>query len=86
MAAIVEAMTNINSRTADKVSEAITQSKKSVASIAEETFIARSTLQRKLAGKSEFTIDDLYAIAQALGISTKSLLPDELLNESGKAA
>lgn len=80
-------MTKINNSTADKVAAAIARSGQSIAGVAESTFIPRSTLQRKLAGKSKFTIDDLYAIATTLGVSTRSLLPDEIMSvEMNQAA
>lgn len=81
LAGSVNVMININDRTANKVAAAIARSGNSVAGVAESTTIARSTLQRKLAGKSQFTIDDLYAIAQAIGVRTKALLPEEVLGE-----
>jgi len=77
---------NINSSTATKVAAAIARSGHSVSTIAEQTFIPRSTLQRKLAGRSKFTIDDLFAIAQVIGVKTRSLLPEEILNESSTEA
>lgn len=86
MAGIVIVMSNINNSTADKVAAAIARSENSIASIAEGTFIARSTLQRKLAGKSQFTVDDLCAIAQVIGVPTRSLIPDEIMDESSQAA
>lgn len=75
--AYVDEVNMINS-TAAKVAVAIARYGRSVASVAESTYIPRSTLQRKLAGKSTFTVDDLYAIAHDLGTPTTALLPHEI--------
>jgi len=75
---------NINDSTAALVNKAIEQSDISETQLSEATHIARSTLQRKRAGMSKFTVDELYAIAQALGIKTAKLLPEELLAGSSK--
>jgi len=43
--------------------------------IAEVTGIPYSTLNRKLAGKADFTLGDILAIAEALGVSPATLTP-----------
>ena len=74
-------MSNINDTTASLVNAAMAESKTSQVEIHEKTGIARSSLQRKLSGLSKFTIDELYAIAKALGIKTRELIPEQILNE-----
>lgn len=77
---------NINESTAQRVAAAITTTGNSVAGVAAATLIPRSTLQRKLAGKSPISVIDLHVIARALGVRSRDLLPDELLNDHSQAA
>lgn len=47
----------------------------STARLADEAAIARTTLIRKLAGGSDFTVHELIRIAAALGVPVVDLLP-----------
>lgn len=53
------------SRVADRVAKAIVLSGKSTARVADESGIPRSTLNRKLRGRTEFNVSDLYLIGDA---------------------
>ncbi|WGH92126.1 helix-turn-helix transcriptional regulator [Auritidibacter ignavus] len=73
-------MSQISSQVAQIVAQAIESAQFSETYMAEQTNIARSTLQRKLAGKSPFTVDDLNDIAKTLNISVIDLLPKSWVN------
>lgn len=45
--------------------------------LAKDSGIARSTLQRRLTGRSSFTIDELDAIATTLGIPLSDLVLED---------
>lgn len=64
-------------RAAAKVRDAIGDSGRSKRSISDETGIPYPTLNRKLAGKAEFSFRELFLIASALGIAPWVLTPTE---------
>lgn len=49
---------------------------KSAKQLAEETHIPRTTLARRLAGQSPFTIPELEQVAAALGTTARDILTD----------
>lgn len=48
----------------------------SINGLADATGIPFSTLRRKLAGHGDFTLGDLLAIAETLGVTPADLLPE----------
>lgn len=70
---------DINKTTATLVAAAIATAGCTVSGVAAQTYIPRSTLQRKLAGEAELTVSDVHKIARALGVRTSTLLPDEVV-------
>lgn len=73
---------NLTQTTAQTVAAAIATTGNTVAGVAASTLIPRSTLQRKIAGESEFTITELHKVARAIGKRTVDLLPAEVLAEA----
>ncbi|MGC0144424.1 helix-turn-helix domain-containing protein [Pseudactinotalea sp. Z1732] len=61
---------------ARNVSQAIVTQGQTKQRIAEVTGIPYSTLSRKLLGRSEFTFTEIALVADALGVSPASLIPD----------
>lgn len=61
------------------VREAIGDSGRSKRSISDETGIPYPTLNRKLAGKTEFSFRELFLLADALGVKPWSLTPPEFI-------
>lgn len=57
-----------------RVAEAIDAQKQTVFGVAEATGIARPTLRRRLTGTSAFTVTELAAIAEFLGLDLEALL------------
>ena len=70
--------------TAANVAEAIRRAERSKKWTAEKAAISRTSFQRKLDGGSDFTVNEVIRIAAALGISPRSLLPEEFF--AGEAA
>lgn len=64
--------------TARAITDAIDSSRLTKLSISEETGIPYSTLNRKLAGKSDFTFAELILIADAVGVSPADFTPPSL--------
>ncbi|MGV3564209.1 MAG: helix-turn-helix domain-containing protein [Nocardioides sp.] len=64
----------VSRRLAAVVSTAIQDAKRSQRSIAEETGIPIATLSRRLTGHSPFTIPEVAAIADAIGVSVIELV------------
>lgn len=69
---------DITARTAVLVAAAAKDSGYSDLALAKETLIPRTTLQRKLAGETPFTVTDVYKIARVLGVPAASLLPEDV--------
>lgn len=46
----------------------------SEAELSRQTYIARSTLARKLAGASEFTVNELFRVADVLDVPLRALI------------
>lgn len=68
----------MNNETANKVAEAIENSKNAtVYSVAKQTGIPRTSLNRKLVGGTDFTVYEIARIAMALGVDPNDLLPSE---------
>ena len=61
--------------TAAAVREAIADAGRSKTSVSDETGIPYPTLNRKTAGKSEFSFSELLLIAEALGVSPTRFTP-----------
>lgn len=59
------------------VRAAIEEAKTNTFQVATATGIARSTLERRLLGVTPFTVRELKAIADHLGIPSASLMPSE---------
>lgn len=57
------------------VQSAISASGKTKLSISEHTGIPYATLNRKLAGKSEFTFAELFLLAEDLGVNPATFTP-----------
>lgn len=72
---------DITTKTAKHVAALIAQSGHSVSSVATETLIPRTTLQRKLNGSAGFTMSDLHLIAKAIGKRTREMIPAEVLQD-----
>lgn len=49
----------------------------SINELADETLIPRVTLQRKLSGRTDFTVTEVRHIAKALGVKTSVLVEDD---------
>ncbi|MGL5825975.1 MAG: helix-turn-helix domain-containing protein [Nocardioides sp.] len=69
-------MTDYTDAIAQRVQDALTRHGVSIVWLADTTGIALPTLQRHLQSLSPFTITELDAIANALGISITTLLTD----------
>lgn len=70
----------MNNETAQKVAEAIDSKKPDGATkynVALKAGIPRTTLDRKLAGGTDFTVYEIARIAMALGVDPNDLLPSE---------
>jgi len=67
--------TDIRREVADKVAAAMGRAEVSKLRLAEVTGIPYSTLGRKLNGRGEFTFEELYLIAEALGERPSSFVP-----------
>ena len=61
--------------TAAAVRDAIVDAGRSKTSLCDETGIAYPTLNRKVAGKSEFSFTELLLIADALGVAPSAFTP-----------
>lgn len=72
---IVRMSNPVTESTAEAVRSALADAQRSKQSLSDETGIPYSTLNRKLAAKTEFTFSELYAIASALGVSPAVLVP-----------
>lgn len=76
----------LSESTALAVKEAIGDSGRSKKSISDETGIPYPTLNRKLAGKSEFSFRELFLLSEALGVAPWTLTPEEFVRPPSKAA
>lgn len=70
---------HIAESTAGVVRQAIGESGRSKRSISDETGIPYPTLNRKLAGKTEFSFRELFLLADALAVAPWTLTPPEFL-------
>lgn len=66
---------HIIEQTAEAVRAAIADSGRSKVSLADETGIPYPTLNRKVAGKTEFSFSELFLIAEALGVAPSTFTP-----------
>lgn len=71
--AVVTATTNHN------ILLAIVKQKTTKIAVAEKAGIPKTTFNRKVDGYSDFTLAELGAVAEALGLTLGDLLPVELL-------
>lgn len=67
---------------ADAVSEAIAASGRTRRSLSDETGIPYTTLNRKLAGKTEFSFSELFLLAEAMGIRPSVFAPPRRAQET----
>lgn len=67
----------ITATVAQRVVAAMEATGATVKGLAHDSGVPRSTLQRRLLGRSSFTVDELDAICDALGITLSELLPAE---------
>lgn len=72
--------------TARAVRDAIADSSRSKTSLSDETGIPYPTLNRKTAGKSEFSFTELLLIADALGVSPCIFTPPQFQRRAGAVA
>lgn len=70
-------MDSRSTQTAEAVETAITAAGLTHLGVAEASGIPRTTLLRKLAGHSSFTIDELERLAPVIGVRFSDLLPSE---------
>lgn len=61
--------------TARAVRDAISESGRTKLALSDDTGIPYATLNRKLAGKSDFTFRELLTLADALGVSPAAFTP-----------
>lgn len=73
---------DINLEAADMISAAIERSGTSRLEIATLTGIPLTTLRRKLMGRSPINLEDIFLIADALGIPPVSITPNVLTSEA----
>ena len=59
------------------VREAISESGRTKMSLSDKTGIPYPTLNRKLAGKTEFSFSELLELAEALGVSPAAFTPPQ---------
>lgn len=72
--------------TAQAVRDAIADARRSKTSLSDETGIPYPTLNRKVAGKSEFSFTELLLVAEALGVSPHQFTPPQFQSRVGAAA
>lgn len=62
---------------ADKVRDRMSRAGIGEAQLSEDALIARTTLRRRLSGRSTWTTDELIATARVQGVTLLDLLPGE---------
>jgi DNA-binding phage protein len=67
----------LNERAAQRVRATLGVRNRSVRWLASQTGIAPQTLSRKINGKTDFSLDELAAVATALGLNLVALITDE---------
>jgi transcriptional regulator with XRE-family HTH domain len=70
-------MDSLTVTTATRLREAIAASGRSLVDISEATGIPRTTLLRRLTGRSPFTVEELGALATELGTTAHALIGPE---------
>jgi lambda repressor-like predicted transcriptional regulator len=68
--------------TAKAVQGAIADAGRSKTSLSDETGIPYPTLNRKVAGKTEFSFSELFLIADALGVSPSMFTPPQFQRQA----
>lgn len=63
--------------TAKAVRDAVADAGRSKTSLSDETGIPYPTLNRKMAGKSEWSFSELLLVADALGVSPSAFTPPQ---------
>lgn len=76
---------DITAKTAHHVAALITQSGHSISSVAADTLIPRTTLQRKLNGAVGLTMGDLQSIGRSIGKRTREMIPADVLSDEQAA-
>lgn len=82
---IVHMSNRIAESTAEMVRQAVGESGRTKRSISDETGIPYPSLNRKLAGKTEFTFRELFLLADALAVAPWTLTPPEFQRPSRQA-
>jgi len=77
---------SITEWTARAVQRAIADSGRSKRSVSDETGIPYPTLNRKVAGKGEFTFRELLALAEGLGVAPSAFTPPPFARTQQPAA
>ena len=67
-------MNLVRQQVSDRIHSAMEAADETVYGLAQKTLIPKVTLQRKLAGGSSFTVDDLDVIASVLQVAPADLL------------
>ena len=70
--------------TAEAIENAIKSTGRTKLWLSEDTGIPYSTLNRKLAGKGDFTFSELLLIAESLGVSPATFTPPEFARANGE--
>lgn len=60
---------------AEEVRVMMARKRLSQSALAERAGMSTSTLARRLSGESDFTLGELFRLAQAFGVSTNKLIP-----------
>ena len=74
----------VRAEVAARVRSALGTQGRSQLSLSLEVGIPNTTLARKLAGHIDFTVSEVYAIAQALHLPGSDLLPETLTGKRGR--
>ena len=70
-------MSNATEWTAAAIRDAIRATGRTKVAISEETGIPYPTLNRKVAGKGDFTLSELLSIADAIGVHPSTFVPPQ---------
>lgn len=68
--------TDLNGYIAGEVRAAMARNRVTTADLADKIGVSPATLHRRMSGATPFTVDELGAISQALGLAFASLWPD----------
>ncbi|MDO4243768.1 MAG: helix-turn-helix transcriptional regulator [Actinomyces sp.] len=74
-------MSNATEWTAQAIRTAIAKSGLTKVAISDTTGIPYPTLNRKVAGKRDFTLSELLAIAEAIGVHPETFIPPQFTRD-----